>query len=198
MNIIYLHGFRSHSYSIKGQQLKQYCLQHCPDHHVYLPDLNKPPLEVLAQVARDIQSLEDVALVGSSFGGFYATHLALQHKCPAVLINPAVHPYALFMRLFGHGQIPLQVTPDWALDEPQLQQLATMDVPIAQDASKLLVLLQQGDEVLDYREAQRYYNQAQTPSMIMTEVGGNHAMENFADKIPMLLTFLALAITKEK
>ena len=109
-----------------------------------------------------------------------------------------MHPYPLFMRLFGQGQIPLQATADWTLDEPQLQQLAAMDIPIVQDASKLLVLLQQGDEVLDYREAQRYYNQAQTPSMIMTEVGGNHAMENFADKIPMLLTFLALAITKEK
>ncbi len=29
-----------------------------------------------------------------------------------------------------------------------------------QDADKILVLLQQGDEVLDYREAQRYYNGA--------------------------------------
>ncbi len=29
-----------------------------------------------------------------------------------------------------------------------------------QDADKILVLLQQGDEVLDYREAQRYYSGA--------------------------------------
>lgn len=198
MNIIYLHGFRSNAYSVKGQQLKRYCEAHCPSDSVHLPDLNMPPLEALAQVAGYIQALENVVLVGSSLGGFYATHLALQYACPAVLINPAVHPYALFMRLFGQGQIPLQVTPDWILDQAQLQQLAAMDVPIVQDASKLLVLLQQGDEVLDYREAQRYYNQAQTPSMIMTEMGGNHAMENFADKIPMLLTFLALSITKEK
>lgn len=198
MNIIYLHGFRSHSYSIKGQQLKQYCQQNHPEYSVHLPDLNMPPLEALAHISGYMQMLDDVVLVGSSLGGFYATHLAVQHNCPAVLINPAVHPYPLFMHLFGQGQIPLQVTADWTLDEPQLQQLAAMDIPIVQDASKLLVLLQQGDEVLDYREAQRYYNQAQTPSMIMTEVGGNHAMENFAEKIPMLLTFLALAITKEK
>ena len=198
MNIIYLHGFRSHSYSVKGQLLKQYCQQHHPTYHVHLPDLNRPPLEVLAQVAEKMQSLEQVALVGSSFGGFYATRLALQYDCPAVLINPAVHPQELFLRLFGQGQIPLQVTPDWVLDHAQLQQLKAIDVPIVQDASKFLVLLQQGDEVLDYREAERYYNQAAVSSMIMTDMGGNHAMDNFAEKIPMLLTFLALSITKEK
>ena len=53
------------------------------------------------------------------------------------------------------------------------------------------MLLQQGDEVLDYREAQRYYSHGSRSSLIVTETNGNHAMENFAEKIPMAYQFLS-------
>ncbi len=78
-----------------------------------------------------------------------------------------------------------------SLTAAQLDDLADIALPVAQDADKILVLLQQGDEVLDYREAQRYYSAASPSAMIMTEAHGNHAMDDFADKIPMLLQFLS-------
>ncbi|MNI92744.1 esterase YqiA [compost metagenome] len=83
------------------------------------------------------------------------------------------------------------VNAQWTLDQTQLDQLEQMAVPFVQDADKILVLLQQDDEVLDYREAQRYYSNAAHQSMIITEANGNHAMDNFADKIPMALQFLS-------
>jgi Predicted esterase len=43
-----------------------------------------------------------------------------------------------------------------------------MALPTAQDADKILVLLQQGDEVLDYRAAHRYYSSARPPALLMT------------------------------
>ena len=67
MNIIYLHGFNSSSSSIKGLSL-QYCSE--LDINVHLPDLNRSPEQVVAQVSELIESLQEVALVGSSLGGF--------------------------------------------------------------------------------------------------------------------------------
>ncbi|RZJ23157.1 YqiA/YcfP family alpha/beta fold hydrolase [Acinetobacter sp.] len=190
MNIIYLHGFQSSSLSIKGQQIKDYC-QQLNNVQVHLPDLNLPPEQTLAHVADMIESLDRVVLVGSSLGGFYATQLVAKYGVPAVLINPAMRPWQLFRDLFGVEQIPYVVSDEWTLDESHLDQLEQMAVPFVHDADKILVLLQQGDEVLDYREAQRYYSNAPHQSMLITEAKGNHAMENFADKIPMALQFLS-------
>ena len=190
MNIIYLHGFQSSALSIKGQQIKDYCQQQ-GNVQVHLPDLNMPPEQTMAHVAAMIESLDRVVLVGSSLGGFYATQLVAKYGVPAVLINPAMRPWQLFRDLFGSDQIPYVVNAEWTLDHTHLDQLEQMAVPFVQDADKILVLLQQGDEVLDYREAQRYYSNASHQSMLITEANGNHAMENFADKIPMALQFLS-------
>ncbi|MBJ9948767.1 MAG: YqiA/YcfP family alpha/beta fold hydrolase [Pseudomonadota bacterium] len=193
MNIIYLHGFKSSSLSIKGQQLNDYCRCHS-SHNVHLPDLNQHPKDVLTKISAYIEQWSDVVLVGSSLGGFYATQLVAKYGVPAVLINPAMRPWELFRRLFGTEHIPYQVTEQWTLDHAQLAYLEDIAVPFVQDADKIMVLLQQGDEVLDYREAERYYSTAPHTSLIMTEMHGNHAMEDFADKIPMIVEFLSYSV----
>ncbi|ANF83038.1 esterase [Acinetobacter sp. NCu2D-2] len=195
MNVIYLHGFNSSALSVKGQLLKKYC-EHNHDIKVHLPDLNMSPKAAIQQVSQLIESMNDVALVGSSLGGFYATHLVAKHHVPAVLINPAVRPWQLFRELFD-VVLPYQVHPNWSLDETDLEQLEALALPTAQDADKILVLLQQGDEVLDYRDAQRYYSAAHPPARIITEAYGSHGMDDFADKIPLVLQFLLDCIKKE-
>ena len=192
MNILYLHGFQSSVLSIKGQQLKDYCTRYT-SYTVHLPDLNMPPLQVIETISDLIRQLDDVVLIGSSLGGFYATQLVAKHSVPAVLINPAMRPWQLFGKRIGLA-LPYQVNKDWVLDQQQLDDLEQLAVPFVQDADKLLVLLQQGDEILDYRDAERYYSETSHTSMIMTEMHGNHAMENFADKIPMLLEFLSYSV----
>lgn len=194
MNLIYLHGFKSSALSIKGQQLKHYCERHCPEIRVHLPDLNLPPVQALARVANLIEALDHVALVGSSLGGFYATQLVARYAVPAVLINPAMRPWQLFHDLFAE-QLPYPVTADWSLDQAQLQQLAQLACKQPQHADKILLLLQQGDEVLDYRDAQRYYSAARPAALIITDAQGNHGMDDFADKIPLLLEFLSYSLT---
>lgn len=195
MNIIYLHGFKSSSSSIKGQLLEQYCAKYL-DIQVHLPDLNMPPMAAIQKISKLIQSMDQVALVGSSLGGFYATYLVAQAHVPAVLINPAMRPWQLFRELFD-DELPLQVHPNWCLNDADLDQLEAMALPTAQDADKTLVLLQQGDEVLDYREAHRYYSSARPPALLMTEANGSHGMDDFAEKIPLLLQFLSDCIKKE-
>ena len=73
----------------------------------------------------------------------------------------------------------------------QLQHIAALP---QQHADKILVLLQQGDEVLDYRLAQRYYSAVQPSALILTELGGNHAMDDFEEKLAFVLDFLAATL----
>ena len=196
MQIIYLHGFQSSPMSKKGQQLQQYCttVEHAD---VHLPDLNKPPKHVLRDISKLIESLplDHVALVGSSLGGFYATYFVAKYACPAVLINPAMQPWQLFRKIFGMENIPLKVTEQWTLNDAQLNYLEAIAAPFVQDADRMMVLLQQGDEILDCREAEQYYCAVPPISLIITEMHGNHAMENFVDKIPMILEFLLFNIS---
>jgi predicted esterase YcpF (UPF0227 family) len=84
MNLVYLHGFQSSPFSIKGQQLKHYCQIHHPEIQVHLPDLNLPPLVVVDVIQQLIEELDQVVLVGSSFGGFYATQFVAKYALPAV------------------------------------------------------------------------------------------------------------------
>ena len=195
MQIIYLHGFQSSPMSKKGQQLEQYCtnVEHAD---VHLPDLNTPPEHVLRDISKLIESLplDQVKLVGSSLGGFYATYLVAKYGCPAVLINPAMQPWQLFEDLFGIEQIPLKVTDSWTLDADLLQQLQSIADTKLKHADKILVLLQRGDEVLDYRQAQRYYSAAQPSALILTDADGNHAMDDFEEKLPFVLRFLSTAL----
>jgi len=195
MEIIYLHGFRSSPMSIKGQQLKHYCAK-LDDVHVHLPDLNLSPDQVIKRVFTLIETLQNqkVVLVGSSLGGFYATYFVAKYACPVVLINPAMQPWQLFQDLFGIERIPLKVTESWTLDHDQLQQLQSIADTKLHHADKILVLLQQGDEVLDYRQAQRYYSAARPSSLILTDANGNHAMDDFEEKLPLILEFLSAAI----
>ena len=52
------------------------------------------------------RSGHEVCFVGSSLGGFYATHLAHKHGARAVLINPAVQPDIGLLYVLGvNGQL---------------------------------------------------------------------------------------------
>lgn len=189
MNIIYLHGFASSPSSMKAQMLQFYCDQHA-DLTLHLPNLNMPVQQALQNISEMINRLSDVVLIGSSLGGFYATQMVAKHDVPAVLINPAVRPWQLFRDLYGDDQLPYVVHPNWTLDHAQLDELAQHAVSKVHDFSKVLVLLQQGDEVLNYREALDYYSGIH-PAMLMCETHGNHAMDDFAAKIPLALQFLS-------
>ena len=68
--------------------------------------------------------------------------------------------------------------------------LAYWGFTLTDGALRMLVLLQTGDEVLDYRQARDYYSQdgAQCPMLI--ERGGDHFMHDLQDKIPLVVDFL--------
>ncbi|AOA59713.1 YqiA/YcfP family alpha/beta fold hydrolase [Acinetobacter larvae] len=197
MHILYLHGFRSGTQSIKAQQLKAYCAKH-RQFTFHCPDLNAPPRQVIAKLADILMTLQaqqqPVALIGSSLGGFYATYFVAKFHLPVVLINPVVRPWQVFAQRYNLADLPLYISPQWQLDATQLQDLKLLAINRLATDAKVLLLIQRGDEVLDYREAERYYSQVPHNSLIISELGGDHSMSNFSDKIPMLLEFLSYSV----
>jgi predicted esterase YcpF (UPF0227 family) len=94
MSIVYLHGFNSAPQSHKAQYMQRYMAERGLGDRFVCPKLPHRPDEAVALVEAEIarHPAGGATLVGSSLGGFYATHLAEKHGLRAVLLNPAVRP----------------------------------------------------------------------------------------------------------
>jgi uncharacterized protein len=60
-----------------------------------LPTLHWGPAAAIAQLHAIVKAAgdENIVLIGSSLGGYYATYLADYYGLPAALINPAAYCY---------------------------------------------------------------------------------------------------------
>ncbi|RVU33158.1 alpha/beta fold hydrolase [Rheinheimera riviphila] len=186
--VLYLHGFASSSQSEKALLTAEYFQQHLPQHQLLLPDLPYTPLEAVQCIVDVLQGRIPDAVIGSSLGGFLATRLAQQFQCKAVLINPAVQPHLLLQQHLGRYFHPvLQRHYDVSAEHlPQLARLAP-EKPAAHSLIK--VLLQTGDEVLDYREALDFYQHCQ----LDVQEGGDHSYQGYANRLPDIVKFCQLA-----
>jgi len=89
-----LHGFRSSPLSTKAQKLARRMHERHPLVNWWCPQLPPSPhgaMEMVMQIVSEWPR-PTTAVIGSSLGGFYATHVAEALGCRAVLLNPAVHP----------------------------------------------------------------------------------------------------------
>ncbi|WP_088330634.1 YqiA/YcfP family alpha/beta fold hydrolase [Lacimicrobium sp. SS2-24] len=174
--MIYLHGFLSSPLSVKANQMRAYMTEYHPDITLHVPQLANFPAMALQQacdLARRYQGHE-LAFVGSSMGGFLATHLSQRFGGKAVLINPAVHPHLLLQGMLGEHHNPY-TDERFVLTPEHVQELKALDITDIASPHKLWVLLQRGDETLDYRLAQALYQHC--PMTI--EKGGSHAFDGF-------------------
>jgi predicted esterase YcpF (UPF0227 family) len=183
--IIYMHGFNSSPQSAKARQLGEILAARgeaacyaCPA----LPDLPAAAIAV-AQAEIRRQTGAAITLVGSSLGGFYATWLAESHDCKAVLINPAIRP-DLGLRAYLGPQQNLHTGERYELAEEHLRQWQGLLVP-AITPERYLLLVETGDEVLDYRAAVERYAGARQ----VVVRGGDHAFHSFLQHVPQILAF---------
>lgn len=183
--IVFLHGFNSSPYSGKALQLGDHMLGLGRGDEYYCPALSNRPREAIAQVETRLKNrTEPVTLVGSSLGGFYATYLAEKHGWKAVLVNPAVHVHRLLRQALG-PQTNWHTGDQWILTEDHLAELAAMDIARITRPERYLLMVQTGDEVLDYRDAVRYYAGARH----IIETGGGHGFMGFERHLSTILDF---------
>lgn len=177
--LLYIHGFGSSGHSGKAQVLRN----HFPE--VYTPSLSHVPQLAVETLEEFVRALDGrVALVGSSLGGFFALHLAQRYKLPAVLVNPALFSERVVDRVLGLNHSYFDGS-RYETTEAHVASLARYRVTDP-DTSRLLLLLQLGDDLLDHRETQAVLPGAQA----VVEPGGSHAFEGFGTKMAMIARFL--------
>jgi hypothetical protein len=189
--IVYLHGFRSSPASVKAAAVTA-AVAALPEPirpRLHVPALDFSPRHAVAAVEAWIRS--NVAaperwltLIGSSLGGFYATCLAERLGARAVLVNPAIRPYDDLAAYLG-AQTNLYTGATFVVTPAHFDELRALAVPRITRPSRYFLLVQSGDEVLDWREAVAYYGGA----FQHVEGGGDHAFQGFEARIPAILRF---------
>lgn len=187
--ILYLHGFNSSPASHKAQVMARYLAARGLAAHYACPAL--PPLAthaiaaIEALVARHAGT--PICFAGSSLGGYYATFLAEKHDARAVLLNPAIEPH-VGLRAYLGEQKNLHTGEPYQLTEAHLRDWERLWVPRITPARYLLIV-ETGDEVLDYRRAvARYAGAAQ-----IVVQGGDHSLQSFERHLPRIVEFAGLA-----
>lgn len=187
IKLLYLHGFNSSPQSHKARLLSQYMQQKQIQDLLLCPQVPVVPEEArlfLESLVEETLNTHRLNFAGSSLGGYYATYLAEKYSGSAVLINPSVKPYETLRAYLGNNKFYYE-DGCWNFTEAHIQQLEYMNVETISRAERYLVLLQTGDETLDYREAELKYKHTHC----VIEQGGNHAFEGFERYIPRILQF---------
>lgn len=152
---------------------------------------------------RALQTLEDcigdkparvALLVGSSLGAYYATYLAERHGLKAALINPAVAPCDNLPREIIGRQRNQYTHEEYDFTLAHAEFLRTLNVTHISGPARYLLLVQTGDETLDYRHALKLYAGCQQ----VVQEGGSHSFENFAAVLPLILQFAGVDIPLEQ
>jgi uncharacterized protein len=190
-HLLYLHGFRSSPRSAKAVQMAQRVAREHPGVSWWCPQLPPSPAEAMALIRAGTAQwpVDQMAVVGSSLGGFYATRLAVDTGCRAVLLNPAVQPARDLAAHIGQQtgwhdpQQRFFFRPEFVA---QLQALTGGELP---DPTRVLAVIAQGDEVLDWREMVARY-----PGVVLRLLAGSdHALSDFDQHIGAVLAHLQLA-----
>ena len=189
--ILYLHGFRSSPTSFKARMMADAMAERGLAAAWACPQLPASPRAAIAQ-AMDIarrqlagaDSARALTVIGSSLGGFYATWLAEQLGCKAVLLNPAVEAARDLATQIGehrmyHSDAPFVFLPEY------VDELAAIHVPRITQPDRYFLVAATGDEVLDWREMRDRY--AGCRQRIVQ--GSDHGLSDFAEWMPEVLEF---------
>lgn len=196
-HLLYLHGFRSSPRSTKAQQLGQRVRTEHPAVHWWCPALPVSPqaaMDLLMQGVAD-WPLEQMVVVGSSLGGFYARVLSHRLGCPSALINPAAHPARDLQRHIGEHPAwhdpreRVHIQPAF-IDELRLLEATLPPTGVVHDLERRRhwAIVAQGDEVLDWREMQAFCAHA----TVRLLAGSDHALSDFEQHMDALMGFLNL------
>jgi predicted esterase YcpF (UPF0227 family) len=185
--LLYLHGFNSSPQSKKAIETGRWMQLNAPDIEFCCPQLSPYAATAMHTLSALIEAYlpQPVYLVGSSMGGFFATCLSEQYNLPAVLINPAVNPGSGLHSWLGENSNFITGEP-WIFEPRHIQEYSDINPQHIKRLENYKLLLQTGDEVLDYRHAQKRYKGC----AIETEVGGDHSFVDYQRHIPAIVKFL--------
>jgi predicted esterase YcpF (UPF0227 family) len=187
--ILYLHGFRSSPRSFKAQLLDDRMRELGRGPEYSCPQLPASPHAAIGLAADLVSgvSIDELTVIGSSLGGYYATLLAEQTGCRAVLLNPAVTPPRDLEKYVGvttmyHSNDRFEFKPDY------IEELRRLEVTKITRPERYFLVAAQGDEVLDWREMVAHYPGAKHKVI----AGSDHGMSDFELHLDEVLAFCGI------
>jgi len=189
-HLLYLHGFRSSPQSFKARRLLAWLAEHRPEVRTWCPQLPPSPAEAMRGVEAGIANWprSRMAVVGSSLGGFYATWVAERTGCPAVLLNPAVHPARDLARYIGENTAFHDPEQHFFFRGEYVDELRALEVATPTRPQRYFALIAKGDEVLDWREMVAHYPGVRVKLL----EAGDHALSDFDTHLGDVVGFLGL------
>ena len=189
-HLLYLHGFRSSPQSFKARMLHAWLQQHTPDVTWWCPQLPPSPRQAweLMMAGTGDWPPHSMAVMGSSLGGFFATAVAEQRQCRAVVLNPAVQPARDLVRYVGEQAAYHDPGVHFEFKREYIDQLRKLTPPPLAQPERYAAVIAKGDELLDWREMTQRYAGAR----IRLLEGSDHALSDFAQHLPFVLDFLQL------
>jgi predicted esterase YcpF (UPF0227 family) len=185
--LLYLHGFNSSPQSKKAIDTERWVQLNTPNIRFFCPQLSPYACKTIDLLSKAIEAHlpQPVYLIGSSMGGFFATCLVEQYNLPAVLINPAVNPGSGLHSWLGENK-NFVTGEGWIFEPKHIEEYVRLNPEKIERKQNYKLLLQTGDEVLDYRLAQHRYQGCH----VETEAGGDHSFVDYQRHLPANMEFL--------
>jgi uncharacterized protein len=190
-HLLYLHGFRSSPQSTKARLMAARVARDFPRLVWWCPQLPPSPREAALLIQRGIADWprESMAVVGSSLGGFYATWVAENQGCKAVMLNPAVFAARDLAKYVGEHSNWHDPSERFVFKAEYVDELRALERQGLAKPHNYLAIIAKGDEVLSWREMKARYEGAN----IRLLEGSDHAISEFEAHLPEILAFLAPA-----
>ena len=186
--ILYFHGFASSSDSEKARIIKSHISKISKKIKIFTPDLSNNFKEANNQITKLIDENEkDFVFMGSSLGGYYANFFGNINNSKVILINPAIPPLKGFEEYLGENE-NYSTGEKFIITREDIKFLRSLRVKKFNNQKNTLVLLESGDEVLDYIETAKHFH----GSSIDITFGGSHSYESVTNKLEKIVKFLEI------
>jgi len=189
--ILYLHGFRSSPTSSKASQIGARLQAIGRGADYVCPQLPASPRQAIELALQLTQSStpDQLTIIGSSLGGYYATWLAERLGCRAVLLNPAVRAPRELEQYVGvttqfHSDAPFEFKQEY------IAEMEALAVGHITRPERYFLVAATGDELLDWREMV-----AQFPGARQKVIqGSDHGLSDFPDYLDEVLAFCGVEV----
>ncbi len=119
-------------------------------------------------------------------GGFYSICLAQKYSLKAILINPAVNSFDTLKKYEGLNKSYFDGS-SFEMKFEYLEYLKSISTQNVSDQESYLLMLQKGDELLDYTKALKLLPKAK----IILEDNGSHSFENIENHFDVIGDFIS-------
>jgi predicted esterase YcpF (UPF0227 family) len=185
--ILYIHGFGGSGRGVKASLFKRAGFG-CD---VIAPSLSHVPELAVSTLCEIIELCrkrgETIHLVGSSLGGYYALYLSQRYNINAVLLNPSVNPIQTLSKWTGQARHYYDES-TFMWNEGHVAMLEQFEVTSLTYPEKIFLLLESGDETLDYTRALEKLPQVKT----VVKEGGSHSFDSIEALLPEIAVFFGV------